>query len=416
MMTGSPLGQLADLLRRVEAKTRAQELIDEVRAAAEQLRDAERAIREAETRDRKVRPARLREIEISEEDEVLLKELIRRTAQNRALMGAEELHEAEQLIETSRDEIERRRGEAFVELEEVREAMDSARSGLRSALDRYLNARREVDRLQVPTEGEFDDDDRIAQQAERHFPEYQVRAYVREVEDGASMFGMLDRRQQYAQMRIWIGRLRRFQHADPGDEERDLLEGVFRRLVSLSKQHEPGYIEAFNRQYAADWDAYIAEAQEALRLAGEDARRGRDHGHRHPEPPAAEPPAPPDADSRRVAEQALHHLRALMLIRYDDPQVKAERFREALAHVVDIYGAPDEPLLELVRPYRDWLTGPDFRELRRLLDQQAPVVSLDDDADDADDDYEPDVDDDHDGDGDDLDDDDFADEAEGLAG
>ena len=368
MSTGSPLGQLADLLRRVEAKTRTQELIEELELAADQLRATEEAIRAVEDRSRQIRPARLRELELAEEDEVLLKELIRRTAQNRMLMGQEEFREAERLVEVSRVELDRRREEAQTELEEVQDALDVARIELRAALDRYHHVRRELDRLQVPANGYVEQGDHLARLAEEHFPEFQVRAFAREVEDGASRFAKLDRREQYSQMRIWIGRLRKFQHAGPGEEERDQLEGVFRRLVSLSKQHEPGYIEAFNRQYVADWDAYIAEAQESLRQATEEARRNR-------EPRGGEEAEPDEFDierqeSRRLAEQALEHLKALLLIRHDDPKAKAERFRETLSRVVEGYGPPDEELIDVVRPYREWLTGPEFRALRNALDRQ----------------------------------------------
>src|SRR5690606_32961421 len=128
-------------------------------------------------------------------------------------------------------------------------------------------------------------------------------------------------------------RLRRFQHSSPAEDERELLEGVFRRLVSLSKQYEPGYIEAFNRQYSADWDAYIAEAQESLRQASEEARRHREDPGQAPD--EGDPAAAERQEARRLAEQALEHLRALLLMRYDDPQAKADRFRETLSRVVE---------------------------------------------------------------------------------
>ncbi len=370
MSSGSPLGQLADLLRRVEAKTRAQELIDEVGEAAEQLREAEQVIREVEARERQVRPSRLRELELCDKDEHLLNELTRRTAQNRSLMGREEVVQAERLVETSRTDIERRRKLARETLVEVQAAMVNARDQIRITLDRYQNLRREMDRLQVQSNGQFDDGDRIAHIAEAYFPEYQVRAFAREVEEGSGMFAMLDRREQYAQMKIWIGRLRRFQNANPGEEERETLEAVFRRLVGLSKQHEPGYIEAFNRQYVADWDAYVNEAQEALREASEAV--SEDGGvslldrTRSEEPLSAEQ----QIEERRFAEQALDHLKALLLTRYDNTSQKAEKFRETLARVLEGYGAPDELLLNLVRPYRDWIVGPEFRTLRKYLDQE----------------------------------------------
>ena len=36
------------------------------------------------------------------------------------------------------------------------------------------------------------------------------------------------------------------------------------QLKTLSKTHEPGYIEAFRQDFHTDWAAYIAEAQEQL--------------------------------------------------------------------------------------------------------------------------------------------------------
>ena len=288
-------------------------------------------------------------------------------------MGEVEFHEAEQLIEISRGEIERRRNDSQSELEELQDAMDVARIELRAALDRYHHVRRELDRLQLPANGYVEEGDRLAEIAEEHFPEFQVRAFAREVEAASPAFAKLDRREQYAQMRIWIGRLRRFQHSGPGEDERDLLESVFRRLVSLSKQFEPGYIEAFNRQYSADWDGYIAEAQESMRQASEEARR-----HREEEGGSSDEPDPHEGerlDARRLSEQALEHLKALLLIRYDDPHVKAERFRDTLARVVEGYGPADETLIEIVRPYREWITGTEFRSLRKVLDRD-----LDDEA------------------------------------
>lgn len=379
MATGSSLGQLADLLRRVEAKTRTQELTEELDQAAEDLRRTEEAIRTIEARAQQVRPARQRELQLAEGDDHLLRELIRRTAQNRSLMGEEEFREAERLIEISRGEVERKRQEAQAELDEIQEGLDHARIEVRAALDRYHHVRRELDRLQVSGGDQVEEGDRLAMIAEEHFPEYQVRAFAREVEESVTMFAMLDRREQYAQMRIWIGRLRRFQYAGPADDERDMLESVFRRLVSLSKQHEPGYIEAFNRQFSADWDLYITEAQDALRQASEDGRRLREHQHADDDDDDddedddegyAAVEDPEQAESRKHAEQALDHLKALLLVRYDDEEEKIERFREALSQVLEGYGTPDETLLDVIRPYREWLSGVEFRSLRRVLDQE----------------------------------------------
>src|SRR5947208_2265181 len=81
--------------------------------------------------------------------------------------------------------------------------------------------------------------------AERFFPAGQIQALVREIEDGEAHFGMLDARQQYAQLRIWIGRYRRIQASDQSafsESDVELLQRTFPRLVGISKQYEPGYI------------------------------------------------------------------------------------------------------------------------------------------------------------------------------
>jgi hypothetical protein len=355
----------------VEAKTRAQELTEELELAAEELRRTEETIRTIEARANQVRPARQRELQLAEGDEQLLRELIRRTAQNRSLMGEAEFHEAERLIEVSRVEVERRRSEAQAELEDIQDALDHARIEVRAALDRYHHVRRELERLQVHADEQMEEGDRLAMIAEEHFPEYQVRAFAREVDEATATFGQLDRREQYAQMRIWIGRLRRFQFAGPAEDERDMLESIFRRLVTLSKQYEPGYIEAFNRQFSADWDLYIAEAQESLRHATEEARRlHAQNGDSAAFDDDEDEDGALEIETRRLAEQALDHLKALLLVRYDDPQVKAERFRETLSRIMEGYGPPDDALLDVVRPYREWITGIEFRSLRKALDHE----------------------------------------------
>ncbi|CAN5910821.1 hypothetical protein BH23PLA1_BH23PLA1_39670 [soil metagenome] len=368
-MTLTPsLEQLAELLRRAEAKTKVQELTEQVRNAGEQLRLVEEQIRQFEARAREVRPTRLRELETIEDEEQLFKDLVRRTAQNRSLLGPDDLKEAERLIETTRKSLEERKRAAQTELDEISQGLERSRRAVREALDRYQQLRSELDRLQGNTDGRFQEVDRLAHDAETHFPEYQVRAFAREIDDGASMFGMLDRREQYAQLKIWIGRLRRFQESSPPDEERELLDQVFRRLVGLSKQYAPGYIEAFNRNYTTNWDIFIADAQETLRQASDETRRGRQQNERQAELQARG--LEHRQLARRAAEDALGRLKAVVLTHFDDEDEQAEKFREVLAQVVEGYGTPDDPLLDIVRPHRDWCIGPEFRNLRKHLDQE----------------------------------------------
>jgi hypothetical protein len=161
-------------------------------------------------------------------------------------------------------------------------------------MDHYQQVRRELDRL-GPALGEpFAADDKLLWEAETHFPGGQIQALSREVEACLNSFGTLSKMEQYAQLKIWIGRFRLYQAGgDDGAAEESpppaQAQRVFHQLKTLSKQYEPGYIEAFRHDYTTDWSAYIAEAQEQLLQAIETARRPRDkdkdRDHEHPRPP-----------------------------------------------------------------------------------------------------------------------------------
>jgi hypothetical protein len=385
------LDRLAELLRQAEAKTRVQELTTLIRKAAEPLRGAGDRLEAAEGRAREVRPVRLRELEQIDVDDIRLKELVRKTAQNRALLVPDEQREAERLIEAARVEIEGRRRVAQTEVSSINRELDEARREVRALLERYRAVRSEMERL-LPDDDSFRQEDADAQRAESFFPEYQIRAFSREIDDSGAHYGTLDRREQYAQMMIWIGRLRKFQQADPTDEERDLLEQIFRKLVTLSKTYEPGYIEAFHRQYHADWDIYINEAQERLRMASEDARRDRQPGGErdHPREPrrrAEAEAARPHA--RRAAQAGLDALRAVISRHGPElPRSGAEEFRATLARVIETYGPLDSALIDLIVPYRELCTSPELRRLKEYLDQLTSGAPLPDD--DLDDDLDTD--------------------------
>ncbi len=187
---------------------------------------------------------------------------------------------------------------------------------------------------------------------------------------------MLDQREQFAQLKIWIGRYRRLQAwVESGEitglseDDQTQLREIFPRLVGISKQYMPGYIEAFSRAFETDWDAYINEATEQLRLASETVRRDRDAESRRREVLAR--------DLERQRQQRAGGLVALdelkrVLARYHLPDEGAEEFLVALERVVSGLGTSDPVVLDLVRPYADLLTGKDFRALRRNLERVDP--------------------------------------------
>src|SRR5580693_1289225 len=129
------LERLNELVRQAEAKSRAKKLGAETQHAAEQFRAAEQRARLAEKRRRDVRPARLRDLEQADSDELQLKELVRKLAQFKASLDPNA--EAEALIDNSRAEIDQRRREANAELEEVGREADEAKKALRAAMETY---------------------------------------------------------------------------------------------------------------------------------------------------------------------------------------------------------------------------------------------------------------------------------------
>ena len=185
------------------------------------------------------------------------------------------------MIATSQAEIERTRKQARADLEEVAREVDEARRELRTALDQYRQLRRELDRLQPELAEQFGPEDRLLWDAEGHFPGGQLHLLAHEVDAGLNAFAALGKLEQYARLKVWIGRFRCYQalhdrDAEMTEELQALGHRVFHQLKWLSRQYEPGYIEAFRQDYSTDWAAYVAEAQEQLVQAIESSRRGRD--------------------------------------------------------------------------------------------------------------------------------------------
>jgi hypothetical protein len=386
------LERLAELVRQAEAKTRARKIEGETQQAAEQFRKAELLARQAVEQVRTVRPASLRAIEQADTDEHLLKDLVRKLAQFKSSLESQT--DAEQLIATSQAEIERTRKQARTDLEAVTREVEEARRELRTALDQYRLLRRELDRLQPELAEQFAHHDRMLWDAEGHFPGGQLQLLAHEVDAGLNGFAALGKLEQYARLKVWIGRFRCYQavhdrETDTTEDLQALGHRVFHQLKWLSRQYEPGYIEAFRQDYSTDWTAYVAEAQEQLVQAIEASRRGRD----------AESPRSRDRDrelvvtsdrdaalvqssrnasgnsaSATTAAETLHpspltQLKVL-LTRAQVPDEGLDRFLEIVKQAVDDLGPEDSELIKLVLPYCQYITGNDkLGLLRRNLEQ-----------------------------------------------
>ena len=69
-----------------------------------------------------------------------------------------------------------------------------------------------------------------------------------------------------------------------------------------------------------------------------------------------------------------------MIARFHLPDEGVDEFQTALAKVISGFGASDPQMLELVMPYRDLLTGADFRAVRRNLDHIRQVEDKSDES------------------------------------
>ncbi|MGE3821199.1 MAG: hypothetical protein AB7I30_17435 [Isosphaeraceae bacterium] len=380
------LERLSEIVRLAEAKSRSKKVEAEAKQAAERLREASHQAGLAARRNREERPARLRQIEQADQDEQQLKEVLKKLAQYRSAL--EPGVSAESLADAAKAEIDASRREARAALEILTREAEEGRRQLRLAMEHYQQLRKEIDRLQPATAGSFAADDRLLWDAETYFPGGMLQALAREVESGAPFFGMLSRPEQYAQLKIWIGRYRQFQ--DEGDSEtftdaeaeecQAQAQRVFVTLKGLSKQYEPGYIDAFRLDFQTDWAHYVGEAQAQLQQAVDSAKLARAREHQRGEQQVR------DAErlvlTRESGRTALAGLQAMIARAGGEvADEDLEDFLGLLRQAVLGLGASDPDLLDLAAPYRDFLEGDELRALRRNLDR----ARRDDDSNDADD-------------------------------
>jgi hypothetical protein len=360
------LERLAELVRQAESKARAQRLGGDVRQAGDALKLAEVRANDAQRRLREDRPIRLRELKQAVDEDKLLREMTIKLAQCKNYLESDD--EAGRLVQVARAEIEVKRIEAQKDLDTiVREAAESQKA-LQITLEKYTELRKELDRLLPQLAADFTETDRLVSGVARLFPSSQIPELSKEIEDGSAHFGVLEAREQKAQLMIWIGRLRRLQGMNftEGGEETVALEMIFRRLVGLSKQYMPGYIDAFQEGYVADWEQYIVDAQEQFRLAAEQSVRERDLKAVRDEQMQR------DLEKKRQSQvlyrDALRDLKAV-IASHALPVEGMDEFLAALTRVVNLGGGSDNDLLDLVKPFREQITGGDFRVLRKHLDR-----------------------------------------------
>src|SRR5262249_38759120 len=157
----------------------------------------------------------------------------------------------------------------------------------------------------------------------------------------------------------------RFKLEDPAsvtEEDGALMHQTFPRLVGISKVYWPGYIEAFSRNFTTDWDRYVEDAKEELRLASENARRFRDLADRRQQ--QDERTQEQRRAAREQAQGAMEELRHLVALP-DFPGDQVEQFHALLNQAIQGMGVSEPELIRLTLPHRDLLNGKEFRALRR---------------------------------------------------
>ena len=402
------IDQLAELVRQAEAKTRARKIEGETQQVAERFRAAEQRASRAVERHRVARPVSIQSLEQAKTDEQLLKDLVRKLALYKSSLSSQA--DAEKLIAASQSEIERMRDQSRAELEDISREIDDARRELRAAIDAYRQLRRELDRLRPELSVKFTAEDQLLWNAEAHFPGGQLQLLANEVDAELNSFASLGKLEQYARLKVWIGRFRFYQASQHRESElceelQGLSHRVFHKLKWLSRQYEPGYIEAFRQDFSTDWSVYVSEAQEQLLQAIEACRLARDiaiQSHRDREIgidciPLRSPGVFPRVlglmhapASTTPTDQAMAHFQttnasfAALKALVARPQLPEglEQFLTVLRQVVVDLGTANPELLRLVLPYREYMNGVDglsalCRNLDRIQPQKADAQSCD---------------------------------------
>ena len=354
------LEQLAKLVLHAEIDARSGELKGRLDAALRGLRAAEERHRVAQERLTEVRDRRGPQLEKARANEQQVRELALKAAR---LQQHLDRSQVEALLVKARQETSELLAEATQELTAAQQEERESLEHLKTVTTEYQTIRAEYDRLIPAADDELDGDD-VLRRAEELFPSGRLRALEREISHAATRFGSVPQNEQYYQMMVWIGRVRRLQQEQITDDEHRRCKFLFGELVGLSRTHQPGYIEAFRQEFSTDWDEYVAEAGRCLRQLVE--AREKLEAQRRGQEEVQEQKEQEREQARQEAAGTIQRLRAVML-EHNLPEEGGEAFCEALRGLKGV-AASDPELLDLILPYRELLTeGSEFRTLRRNL-------------------------------------------------
>lgn len=358
------LDELAKLVLNAEINARSEELRGRLETAGSELRDAEERHRIALQHLSEVRERRGPQLEEARASEQRLRELSLKAARLQSYLDRQQV---ETLLVKAKQESAALLAEATQELNAAQAEERESLEKLKAATSAYQAVRAEFDRLLPAVDADRDGDD-VLRRAEELFPAGRLRALEREISHATTRFGSIPQNEQYYQMMVWIGRVRRLQQEELNEDEQRRCRFLFGELVGLSRAHQPGYIEAFRQEFTTDWDQYIADADRCLKQLVE--VRQRSEAQRRSQEEEQQRRDEERDLARKEAAATIQKLRAVML-EHNLPEQGAEEFCEALRGLKGV-ATSDPELLDLIFPYRDLLTeGSEFRALRRNLQKMA---------------------------------------------
>ncbi len=382
-----PLAKLQHLHWRRKMRTRAEAL----QGRAEELDQAERHHKLVEARRDRELPRLEKMLEDVNES---LEELQMVEGELAAEVGAMETSEREEsraLQKESRTNLDRIRDQAETELKQfTEESIESSRQ-LARARQAYLQARENLNTIlgDYDKRAEYAPDRGSLDKARL----LQIRGTLTELEGEVhSEIGPLagaDQGVQFAQLKYWLGRLRRLQ-AELHEQVSESTEAtntswsdletqanrLFRELADFSKVHQPGHIPAFQRDHKQDWDQMVRQAESELEAFRAEQRRAEQRERERREREERK-----EAESQanlEAGQLALMDLKAFLMERDDenDPETDASTRTELLdlaRRAIPLLGTKDPEFLELIRPYQGLLKGNDFRNLRSHLKRTEPI-------------------------------------------
>ena len=351
-MGESPLDRLRSVVTSAEQAARSEEL-DQVRVdARKELEAVSRIHEQASAHCLDVRSRfEMAQRQIAEErGEVALLE--KRAVEYQEFVEEDVDYPA--LIEQTRADLDRRESDFVAELRAAEEDARVARERLNRAEKQFEEA--------CGSAATLDD----ISETTVTIPRIEIDRLGSEIDDAMPAFGMLTREEQHSQLCIWGGRARKIQDGVilSEDEKKELFQ-VFGRVRTLHGKYQPGWIDALNRKFTTEWDAYIREHQEKLEFAIDEVHTKRiEQREQHVRERERTKMLRKKELIAREAMDRLQELAGQTL----DTEESVRGFQQHLIDILEVLPASDPELLSVVSQQPELIRqGQQFRALRRQL-------------------------------------------------